>query len=77
VFADFQPGDKVFNYRSTRILALSVEQSDTGSRVVPIWPGPEPPKFAPVTDPPTKVFVDGVRLPGPDGEITLGDTDKF
>jgi transcriptional regulator with XRE-family HTH domain len=56
----FQDGNK--HYTSTRILALSVEQSGTRSRVVPIFMGSEPPKFAPKTDPPTVVFVDGVPL---------------
>jgi transcriptional regulator with XRE-family HTH domain len=56
-----QPGDRY--YDSTRILALSVEQSGTRSRPISILPGSEPPKFAPETEPPTQVFVDGVQLP--------------
>ena len=55
-----QPCDR--HYHSMRILAISVEQSGTRSRQVPIFPGSKPPKFAPETNPPTKVFVDGVRL---------------
>jgi hypothetical protein len=56
-----QPGDR--HYHSTRLLALSVAQSNTRSPSVPIFPGSAPPKFAPETNPPTKVFVDGVQLP--------------
>jgi transcriptional regulator with XRE-family HTH domain len=61
----------VHNYTSTRIIELSVEQYGTSSRRVPIFPGSEPPKVTPETDPPTKVLVNGVPLDG----VPLDDDD--
>jgi transcriptional regulator with XRE-family HTH domain len=49
-------------YRSTRVVELSVEPHGARSRRVPIYHGEEPPKSAPETNPPTKVFVDGMPL---------------
>ena len=47
-------------YRSTRIVELSVEPYGARSRRVPIYQGEEPPNSAPETNPPTKIFVDGM-----------------
>lgn len=52
----------VHTYASTRIVELSVEKSGIRTRRVPISIGREPPKFAPDTDPPTEVIVDGWGL---------------
>jgi hypothetical protein len=54
----------VHSYTSRRILALSLEQSGIRSRPLPIFSGPQPPKVIPETDPPTRVLVNGVPLPG-------------
>ena len=59
----------VHTYRSTRIVELSVEQYGARSRRVEIWVSDPPPKFAPVTDPPTEVIVNGVQLGYEDDDI--------
>jgi transcriptional regulator with XRE-family HTH domain len=71
------------NYRSSRIVLLSVEPAGTQSRRVPIFQGSLPPRFAPNTPHTpytrhinTNVFVNGVQLPTLDSDIpSLDDSD--
>jgi transcriptional regulator with XRE-family HTH domain len=60
------------NYRSSRIVLLSVEPAGTQSRRARIYQGSLPPRFAPNTlNTPytTNVFVNGVQLPTLDSDI--------
>jgi transcriptional regulator with XRE-family HTH domain len=57
----------VDQYKSSRVVLLSVEPYGGTSRRVRVSSGSEPPKFAPKTHPPTDVFVNGVQLETEDG----------
>ena len=52
----------VHRYESKRLVHLFIERSGAQSRRVTVFGGSKPPKFAPNTDPPTVVFVNGVPL---------------
>jgi hypothetical protein len=49
-------------YKSSRVVLLSVEPFGAQLRRVGVFPGSEPPKFAPQTHPPTEVLVNGIFL---------------
>lgn len=55
-------------YKSSRVVLLSVEPHGAQSRRVPVIAGSEPPKFAP--DEKTNIFLNGFRL-GADGELEV------
>jgi transcriptional regulator with XRE-family HTH domain len=71
---------EVHDYKSMRILTFSIERSGAQSRRVRLDARKEPPQFAPDTDPPTIVLVNGVQLKtekqqAEDSERVDGDPD--